>query len=196
MAIATIARRRWIPVLAALMLLGVAHQAEAQGFISPFIGYNFSGDSGCPEITNCSNKHSNYGVGFGAIGSVVGFEAEIGHTNDFFGSSPNQSTSVFTFMTNLMLAPKFGPVQPYGEAGGGLMRTSVESVGQNTDQSQVAWDIGGGIIGYFSRNIGIRGDVRYFHSFQVADFSLFPGLLPNGQKLNFGRASIAAFFKF
>jgi hypothetical protein len=39
--------------------------------------------------------------------------------------------------------------------------------------------------------------VRYFHSFQISNFSLFPGLIPVGQqKLNFGRASIAVVFKF
>jgi opacity protein-like surface antigen len=197
MNVAFITRRFWIPLLGALILLGAVRNADAQGFISPFIGYNFSGDSGCPDITNCKDKHSNYGVGFGALGSVVGFEAEIAHTNDFFGASSTQSTSVLTFMTNFMLAPKFGPIQPYGEVGGGLIRTSVESAGQNTDQSQVGWDVGGGIIGYVSRHVGIRGDVRYFHSFQLSDFSLFPGLIPVGQeKLDFGRASIAVVFKF
>jgi opacity protein-like surface antigen len=185
-----------IPVVAAAMLALAAPPARAQGFISPFIGYNFSGDAGCPSITDCKDKHANYGVSFGAIGSVVGFESEIGFTKDFFGASATQSTDVFTFMANFMLAPKFGPIQVYGVAGTGLMRTSVESVGQNEDENQIAWDVGGGIIGYFSKHIGIRGDVRYFHSFQLLDLSKFPPLSQSQTKLNFGRVSIVAMFKF
>jgi len=189
-------RRSWVRILAALILVGSARQANAQGFISPFIGYNFGGDAGCPEITNCEDKHVNYGVGFGALGSIVGFEAEIAHTSDFFGATPNQSTGVLTFMGNFMLAPKIGPIQPYGLGGIGLMRTTVESAGQNDDQNQIAWDIGGGLIGFFSAHVGVRGDIRYFHSFEVIDFSKFPNLPVRDTKLDFGRFSVAVVFKF
>jgi len=197
MRVASAIRRRCIPILAALIVFFCsARQAGAQGFISPFIGYNFSGDAGCAEITNCEDKHTNYGVAFGAIGSVVGFEAELAHTNDFLGASSNQSTNVLTFMTNFMLAPKFGPIQVYGVVGAGLIRTAVESAGQNNDENQVGWDVGGGLIGYFTKHIGVRGDVRYFHSFQILDFSQFPSLQIGEQKLDFGRISVAAMFKF
>jgi hypothetical protein len=73
---------------------GLGHTANAQGFVSPFIGYNFGGDAGCPQITNCKDKHASYGVAFGAVGSVVG--AELAYTNDFFGQSANQSSNVHT----------------------------------------------------------------------------------------------------
>ena len=185
-----------ICVLAVVILASGARHAEAQGFISPFLGYNFGGDAGCPEITDCEDKHANYGVAFGAIGSVVGFEAEIGHTSDFFGDTPRQSTSVFTFMANFMLAPKFGPIQPYGLAGVGLVRTSVESAGANEDDNQVGWDAGGGLIIFFSKHVGVRGDVRYFHAFEVIDFSRLPNLPFRDEKLNFGRISGALVFKF
>ena len=183
-------------VLMVGVLVCAARPARAQGFISPFIGYNFGGDAGCPEITNCEDKHANYGVGFGALGSIVGFEAEIAHTNEFFGASPVESTSVLTFMGNFMLAPKFGPIQPYGAAGLGLIRTSIESAGQSNDENQFGWDLGGGVIAFFSQHVGVRGDVRYLHSFQAIDFSRFPALQVRNDKLDFGRASIAIVFKF
>jgi opacity protein-like surface antigen len=189
-------RRSWTHILAALILVGSARQAQAQGFISPFVGYNFGGDAGCPAITNCDDKRVNYGVGFGALGSIVGFEAEIAHTSDFFGTTPYQSTSVLTFMGNFMVAPKFGPIQPYGLGGIGLLRNAVESAGQNSDQNQIAWDVGGGLIGFFSAHVGVRGDIRYFHSFQVIDFSRFPNLPVRDTKLDFGRVSVAVVFKF
>jgi len=190
-------RRMWIPVLSAVVILAAtAPRAGAQGFVSPFIGYNFGGDAGCPEITGCEDKHVNWGVSFGALGSIVGFEAEFAHTNDFFGSSASQSTSVLTFMGNFMVAPKIGPIQPYGLAGVGLMRTSVESAGADTDENQFAWDIGGGLIGYFSRHVGLRGDIRYFHSFEFLDLSKLPALPIQQTKLDFGRFSGALVFKF
>jgi opacity protein-like surface antigen len=189
-------RRSWIHILAALILVGSARQAQAQGFISPFVGYNFGGDAGCPAITNCDDKRVNWGVGFGALGSIIGIEGEIAHTSDFFGTTPYQSTSVLTFMGNFMVAPKIGPIQPYGLGGIGLLRSAVESAGQNSDQNQIAWDVGGGLIGFFSAHVGVRGDVRYFHSFQVIDFSRFPNLPVRDTKLDFGRVSAAVVFKF
>ena len=191
-----IVRRRWIRVAAVLILFGTARHASAQGFVSPFIGYNFGGDSGCPEITNCEDKHVNWGLGFGALGGIVGFEAEVAKTSDFFGSTSNQSTDVLTFMGNFMLAPKIGPIQPYGEAGIGLIRTSVENAGEDSDENQIGWDIGGGVIAFFNRHVGLRGDIRYFHSFQLLDASRLPNLPINETKLNFGRFSGALVLKF
>jgi opacity protein-like surface antigen len=189
-------RRSWICILAALMLAGSVRRADAQGFISPFYGYNFSGDAGCPQITDCEDKHTNWGVSFGALGSVVGFEAELAKTNDFFGASSNQSTDVLTFMGNFMLAPKFGPIQPYGLAGLGLLRTTIEAAGQDEDDNQFAWDVGGGLMVFFGAHVGVRGDVRYFHSVEVIDFSRFPTLPIRDTKLDFGRFSLAVVFKF
>ena len=179
-----------------LVFVGSARQAHGQGFVSPFIGYNFSGDSGCPQITNCEDKHVNWGVGFGALGSIVGFEAEYARTSDFFGDTPNQSTEVVTFMGNFMLAPKIGPVQPYGLAGVGLIRTAAESLSSDNDENQFGWDAGGGLMAFFSAHVGIRGDIRYFHSFQLLDLSKLPNLPISETKLDYGRFSGAVVFKF
>ncbi len=189
-------RRSSIGVLTVLMI-AIAPRAYAQGFISPFLGYNFSGDTGCPTVTNCEDKHANYGVAFGAIGPIVGFESELGYTSDFFGNSSTQTTKVLTFMGNFMLSPKLGPIQPYGLAGIGLIRTTVESAGTSTDENQAGWDIGGGLIVYFSQHFGVRGDLRYFHSFQLLDTSNFPPNLGiREDKLDFARFAGAVVFKF
>jgi opacity protein-like surface antigen len=192
-----LALRRWgIGIVAAIVVISVPRQAGAQGFISPFVGYNFSGDSGCPEITNCEDKHANYGLAFGALGGLVGFEGEVAHTSDFFGDSPQQTTSVLTFTGSFMLSPRFGPLQPYGLAGLGLMRTSIESAGQNEDDNQFGYNLGGGLIAFFGAHVGVRGDIRYFHAFEVLDLSKFPSLQARNTKLDFGRFSVAMVFKF
>jgi opacity protein-like surface antigen len=183
---------------AALLTVGMASPVKAQGFISPYLGWNFGGDAGCPQITNCEDKHANYGVAFGAVGAIVGFEEEFGFTNDFFGKNGNQTSKVITLMSNFMVAPRLGPVQPYGLAGVGLIRTSVEG-STSGDENQIGWDIGGGVMIFFNPHVGIRGDVRYYHSFQVLDFAnlpSIPGLNLSDNKLDYGRIAGALVFKF
>jgi opacity protein-like surface antigen len=197
----TTTRRSSLAVLfAALFLLAGGRPAHAQGFISPFIGYNFGGDAGCPEITNCEDKRMDWGVSLGALGNIVGFEAEFGYTKNFFGESVGQTSNVMTFMGNFMLAPKIGPVQPYGLVGLGLIRTSVEGVGTSSDQNQFGWDLGGGLMLFFGQHVGLRGDVHYYHSFQTLDFLNLPNLpiigSVGGRKLDYGRAGAGLVFKF
>jgi opacity protein-like surface antigen len=193
----TIRRFSVIFVLVAIVGVGTPRNLAAQGFISPFIGYNFSGDAGCPQITNCKDKRTDWGVSFGALGSVVGFEAEFGYTKNFFGESVGQTSNVLTFMGNFMLAPKIGPVQPYGLVGLGLIRTAVDATAINSsDTNQFGWDGGGGLMIFFGEHFGVRGDVRYFRSFQILDFGNFPNIGFNQTKLNYGRVAGAAVFKF
>ena len=197
---ATTIRRAYLASsLVVLFSMGAVNTARAQGFVSPFIGYDFGGVAGCQGVLNCEDKHTNWGVAFGAVGSIVGFEEEFAYANDFFGSSANQSSTVITLMSNFMIAPRIGPVQPYVLGGAGLIRTTLNVTGA-TDQNQIGWDVGGGLTGYFSQHVGIRGDIRYFHSFQVLDLlnlpTLPPGLGIGNTKLDFGRASIGVVFKF
>ena len=186
-------------LFAILLSLGSAQRAHAQGFVSPFIGYNFGGDAGCPAITNCEDKHVNYGVSFGALVKFIGFEVEIAYTPDFFGTIANTDTNVLTSMGNLMLAPKFGPIQPYGVIGAGMIRTSVSDSGVTNSRNQVGFDGGGGLMVFFNKHVGVRGEVRYYHSFQAFDRLNLPPGAPvdlGGEKLDFGRAAVGVVFEF
>lgn len=182
--------------LAALMLVGRAAPVRAEGFVSPFIGYNFGGDSGCPQITNCDDKRLNAGVAIGALGSVFGFEEEFGYAKDFFGSAPNLDSSVLTVMSNLMFVPNLGAFRPYALVGLGLVKTHVSfNPGSvlTSENNNLGWDVGGGLIVLFAPHFGLRGDVRYVHSFQDLEtlgFSL------SQTKLDFGRFSGAVVFAF
>jgi hypothetical protein len=192
----TMRRRIALGTFAALFVLGTAGKAGADGFISPFLGYNFAGNSGCPAISNCEDKTRNLGVAIGTLGNVVGGEFEFNFIDNFFGETPGASSNVFTMMGNVMFAPKVCAVQPYVVTGLGLMKTNVEfttagllDVGDNN----FAWDIGGGVIGFFGSHFGIRGDLRYFHSFQslsILSFAL------SDQKIDYGRVSGGVVLKF
>ena len=187
---------RVILVAVLAVIAGRATPAFADGFVSPFIGYNFGGDSGCPQITNCEDKKLNVGAALGTMGSVFGFEEEFGYAKNFFGTAPGLDSSVLTVMSNVMLAPHLGPARPYVLAGLGLVKTHVSltpsSVFSSTN-NQVGWDVGAGLMGFFGSHLGLRGDIRYIHSFQ--DLNVL-GFTVSQAKLNFGRASVGLVVKF
>jgi opacity protein-like surface antigen len=180
----------------ALVVAASATEARAQGFVSPFIGYNFGGDAGCPDVTDCEDKNLNVGVAFGAMGNVLAFEQEFAWANDFFGETPGVSSNVLTVMSNFMLAPRIGPVRPYALIGVGLIKTHVELTSSSLleeDNNSFGWDVGGGLMGFFGEHVGVRGEIRYFHGFK--DLEVLGVSLPS-QKIDFGRASAGVVFKF
>ena len=193
---ASVRRSLGFVILGLALTLGLAQEARAQGFISPFIGFNFAGDSGCPEVTNCEDKRLNWGVSLGAMNAIIGFEEEFAYASDFFGSVPGGSSSVLTLMSNLMVGPKIAIVRPYGVVGVGLIKTHAElnptSLLSATDNN-FGWDIGGGIMVTVAPHVGVRGDIRYFHAFQELNLA---GIELQNTKLDFGRASAALVITF
>jgi opacity protein-like surface antigen len=170
--------------------------ARAQGFVSPLIGYDFGGDSGCPEITGCEDKKLNVGVGLGTMGSIIGFELDISYARDFFGSAPSYSSSVLTLMGNVLLGPRIGPAQPYFAAGLGLIKSHIDFEVADLiepDNNDFGWNIGGGLMIFPTEHVGVRGDIRHFHAFQDLDVL---GLSLGDTKLDFSRASGAVVFRF
>jgi opacity protein-like surface antigen len=184
-------------VATAIVVLGLASPSFGQGFISPLIGFNFGGDSGCPEVTTCEDKNLNLGVAVGALGGFFGTELEFAYAQDFFGEIPGVSSNVLTLMGNFMLAPRFGPVQPYGLIGLGLIKSHTELNATellDTDNNDFGWDVGGGLMVFFNDNIGVRGEIRHFHAFQ--DFRLLFLDVEEQSKLDFGRAAAGVIFRF
>ena len=181
-------------IAAALSVLGVA-EVRAQAFFSPFIGYDFGGDSGCHTLRGCEEKKTNFGVSLGSLGAASGFEQEFAYAKNFFGSASGESSSVLTIMSNVMIAPKIGPVRPYGLFGVGLMKVNVNLTPGalvSFTNNNFAWDLGGGLMIFFGDHFGIRGEVRRFKSFQDLDIAGFP---IDHTKLEFGRASVGIIVK-
>ena len=183
--------------LIAVAMLLTPRAAAAQGFIVPFIGANFGGDSKCLEITGCEEKASNYGVAIGSIGPLLGLEEEFGYSKDFFGEAAGLSSSVLTVMTNVMIGPKISVVRPYVVGGVGLIKTNVEltpsSLLNLIDNNGFGWDLGGGLI-LGSNRVSVRGDLRYFHTFN--DLEVLGFSLSGDTKLNFGRGTVGLYLGF
>jgi opacity protein-like surface antigen len=120
----------------------------------------------------------------------------LAYARDFFGSLPGFKSSVLTLMSNVMIVPKIGPVRPYVTGGVGLIKTHVELTTASllsTDNNNFGWDVGGGLMVTIVPHVAVRGDIRYFHSFQ--DLGPIPLPLTN-TKLDFGRAAAALTFTF
>lgn len=190
-------RWRLSVAVAALLSLVAPDGVHAQGFVSPSIGYNFGGNAGCRTATDCTDTNWNWGGSLGSLGSLFGFEAELTYEGEFTGDRPDQTSSVTTLMGNFMLAPRIAIVQPYGLVGVGVIRTEVENriAGSSDSQNQVGWSIGGGLILFVQRHVGLKGDIRYYHSFQTLDLLGFD-LARDENKIDFGRAAFGVVLKF
>ena len=150
--------------------------AAAQGFISPFAGYNFGGDSAnCVSLNNCEDRRLNVGVSLGTTHGVLGFEEDIAYAPDFFGKTPGGNNGVLTLMSNLMVVVPAGPIRPYAVIGLGLIRSHVQldSIGLSLDKNAIGYDIGGGLNIFLGQAIGVRGDIRHLRTLQDVTLGLF-----------------------
>ena len=185
-------------VILGLGMLASAGDARAQGFVSPSIGFNF-GDHvpGCEEFDDCEVRRAGYGVGIGYLGSLFGFEQEITYSPSFFGDSAvSDGGTVTTIMSNLLLALPLGPVRPYGTAGLGAIRTSVDFDLGDTIRFRDAglgWVLGGGVLVLPTEHFGLRADVRYYRG--TDDFEIL-GVPLDGSPLAFSRASASVVIAF
>lgn len=185
--------RRRLSVVACLAVIVLFPRlASAQGFIGISYGYDFGGDAGCQSATNCQDKNWNWGGSLGSLGNIFGFEMEFTHAGQFTGDRPNPA-SVTTLMGDVMVGPKIAFVQPFGVIGAGAIKTSAS--GSDDSQTQIGWSIGGGLIVYPAKHVGLKGDVRYYHSFQTLSL-LGIDLANNQNKVDFGRAGFGVVLKF
>jgi opacity protein-like surface antigen len=62
-------------------------------------------------------------------------------------------------------------------------------------ETHIGWTIGGGVIIYVQKHVGLKGDIRYYHSFEATDLLGFD-IGSNNNKVDFGRAAFGVVFKF
>jgi len=181
--------------------------ARADGFISPTVGVNFGGSAGGTlrsSTTTAANEGSkiNWGVAAGWMGKgVIGVEEDFQWSPDFFGHGGSvDSSRVVTIMTNLIVgAPiggqKGGGIRPYASLGVGWINQNISNVNNvnNFTENDFGWDLGAGVMGYFSDNIGLRFDYRYFRNFQETTTNTI-GLQVG--HFAFNRASVGVVFRF
>ena len=177
--------------------------ASADGMIVPFIGVNFGGNSGKELSAAIDAERLDWGVSFAYMGGgVLGLEADVANSPDFFGKSDLGGSSVLTATGNLLLGIPIGGQQgvgfrPYALVGLGVIRSRVDTFGEafSQDETEIAWDFGGGAMFFFGTSVGLRAEVRYFRSFGDLDFDLVD-LIERRGKLDFARASTGLILRF
>jgi hypothetical protein len=102
----------------------------------------------------------------GMRGGIVGGEVDFGFSPNFFGEPVDNSA--LTVMGNLIIGIPVGGtagvgLRPYVTGGAGLIRTQIDTpTGRDNASNMVGFNVGGGLIGFFSDHFGARGDLRYF----------------------------------
>ena len=167
--------------LLSLTVLPVSASAQSWS-VSPFVGANFGGSASFgefPEVDDEVERRLDFGATIGWNPNVVGFEVDFGFSPNFFEDTAGDrsfdfgESNVTTLMTNVLFsAPPGRGLRPYLSTGLGLIRANVDDGGALFDQlstNDLGVNIGGGINGQFTDNVGIRGDVRYFRGLEQRD---------------------------
>ena len=155
--------------LTALLLAWTAAPAEAQWVATPYLGVNVAGD--------VETGKGGPGGSIGYVGDPLGFEFDFQLFKHFFKDADVASlvpdpradldTDARSFMGNVVVPiriPGAANVRPYGTAGLGLIRAVFETAYDlaDTDQNNLGFNVGGGVIYSLSGRVGLRGDLRSF----------------------------------
>jgi opacity protein-like surface antigen len=176
-------------------ILATPAPARADWFFTPYIGANFGGDA--------DDANVNFGGSLGYMGAgIVGFEADFGYAPNFFEdpAAAGFDGNVTSLMANVIVGAPIGGmgegVRPYFSGGAGLLRSRIDDVDDFFDVTDNSFGInlGGGVMGFLTDNVGIRGDIRYFRNLEDEqtgdDLDLGVG------EFDFWRGSFGVAFRF
>jgi hypothetical protein len=195
-------------VLLAALLLGAPDAARAEWLIRPFAGVKFGGGTNLPFAGLAGEKRkAHVGVSTAVIGEIVGFEVDMAYLPGYFQSSDTEltivSSSLSTFTGNLVIAlPRRlaeYTLRPYVVGGAGFFRRSVTTVVPGVldgSKNLPAADIGGGVIGFVSRNVGVSWELRRLWALPA---EAEPGTLVGGgtsEKISMWRANMALAIRY
>jgi opacity protein-like surface antigen len=164
--------KKWA-VMAALALALSPAAASADWLFTPNIGAGFGGSAS-------GREHVTYGASIGWMGGgIVGWEADLSYVPEFFEGDDDDpdllntgDSNVTSVMGNILIGVPIGGqtgggVRPYFTAGAGLLHTRVEDVEAlfEVDNNDFGINVGGGVMGFATDNVGFRGDIRYIRGF-------------------------------
>jgi opacity protein-like surface antigen len=194
-------------VIFALVLgtgLAIPAQARADWFFTPYIGANLS-RGGDTLGFDTDNTTVNFGGSLGYMGAgIFGFEVDFGYSPNFFETDEVSAFdgNVTSVMGNVIIGIPIGGqtgggVRPYVSGGAGLLRSRLDDVEDLFDINENSFGVnaGGGVMVFFSDNVGVRGDLRYFRSLSDDDEDDDDIDLSLGS-FHFWRASAGVTFRF
>jgi len=170
--------------LALVTLVAVPKQASADWLFTPWVGLNwgttidFNGTLG--DFEDELEKRTSFGASLAWMGAgAIGFELDFGYTPNFFESTEGDDnfdygdSNLTTLMANVTVGIPIGGqsglgIRPYANGGLGIIRNKLDEADDLFDVSSNDWglNVGAGVTGFFTDNIGMRGDIRYFRALQ------------------------------
>ena len=186
-------------VIAALLFASAARDARAQGFLNPYVDTTLTS----PSATGSSTK-PGFGIAFGSVGKILGFETDIAYQPEVIDNSANAlaKSHVFTFSQSFLIGPTVGPVKPYVAIGFGDLLLNVSRLAsivipnpESISNNYFTVNVGGGVMGFVAPHFGVRGDLRYFraYGFKITDLQTAGIAL---DRFDFWRASGGIVVKF
>lgn len=192
-----------------ILTLGVAAPASADVLLTPYLGVTFGTGVDLGDLVDFDefDKKTTYGGTLTWMGAgFIGLEIDFGVTPDFFevtadGVEDTLDTKVTSFMGNLVVGIPLGGQQgfgfrPYGSGGIGLLRSRLgpTELFDDIDRDDLGLDVGGGAYLFFTNNVGLRGDLRYFRSLTGEDDE--DEFLIGLRRLDFWRGTVGITFRF
>jgi hypothetical protein len=191
-------------IVAALALALAPATARADWLLTPNIGTTFGGDAD----TSFTWGASLAWMGGGWLGAEADFQfTDLGGADAF----PNLAidpdvfdSSARSVMGNVIFGIPIGGsaagIRPYFVGGLGWMTLNLSDNLQNVDllpddTQAVAIDLGGGAAGFFTENVGVRGDIRWYRGFVDDDNIIIPAL-DELRNTEFWRATGGVTFRF
>jgi opacity protein-like surface antigen len=178
-----------------ILLFTSVAPARADVTLTPFIGSLFKGD--------LPTNRFSYGAGVTfTAGGIFGGEVEGTFTPKFIEQTTiTPEVHHANVMGNVIIAIPVGgttgkSVRPYVIGGIGLFRTTAkgDDFFDPITSNDFAYDLGGGVMAFFSDAIGIRLDLRYYQALRNPDAGA--GISFQNGDLNFWRWSVGPSFKF
>ena len=196
------------PVILALVLgtvLAIPAQARADWIFTPYVGANFSRGGDIFDLDS-GNTSVSFGGSLGWMGAgILGLEMDFGYAPDFFETDDITSLdgNVTSFMGNVIIGIPIGGqtgggVRPYVSGGAGLLRSRLDDVEDFFDLNENSFGVnaGAGLMVFYTDNVGLRGDVRYFRSLSDDDNDDDNDLDLNLGAFHFWRATAGVAFRF
>jgi hypothetical protein len=197
-------RLTWIVSVVCLVLAAAPGRARADWLITPYLGVKFGGETNFIDLEEAAGEQkATLGGSAGWLGAGwVGFEADVCSLPGYFERGEQElvtGSTVVTLMGNVIVAAPLSvtkeSLRPYVVGGLGLLHASSDDVlgAFSLNSNLVAFNVGGGALGFFSNQIGVRFDVRYFKNVTGEDT---PGVEIGSTRLTFWRAGIGLVLRY
>ena len=195
-------RRRWILALA-LGALSVPASAQAEWQVRPFVGLTFGTDTTIvADVEPPGKRKLVVGLAGAFLWDIFGIEADFSRSGGFFHSDSSAiitGSRLVTLSGNVTLAlPRRMTeytLRPYFVGGAGLMHVGIDQAVTTLSVSSnlTTTDLGGGVTGFITDQVGLNWDVRHFRAYGVPDAV---GTSFGPEKLSFWRANMALAIRY